>query len=281
MAQIDKTAIDAVSMEKISAFVQKRLAEKAVLINTIEDRSSEVEEGMDSLNIGRSSSLTAAAKAEGAGYTAQALTWVVDKLALSEQVGVYVEATRKGVSQSSVDQEMAILAEATDAMIKQLEGKVYEELVKTSSSSPDHQIDLGTSDKLALADILSARSLLRAQEVPFDGDDVFLAINPAEEADLLGLDQFIDASKYGNNDAIVRGEIGRVYGFRVIVSNSVTASTCIAYHRTHCAFARQGGVNWDQDKDLKDSSKQYLLEQVYGIKVLDAGVRGVLLSNAS
>lgn len=280
MAQLDKTAVDAVAQEVISAFVQQRLAEKAILVNSIIDRSSDAVMGSDAVSLGRHGALTADTKAEGTAYDSQSFTWAGDKIALDTQAGVYVQATRKGMQQAMPDQESDILASATDALIKKLEVAVYAQLMLASSSAPDHQINFGSSSTLALADILSCRSLLRIQEVPFDDNDTFLAINPAQESQLLALEQFIDASRYGNSMAIMNGELGRIYGFRVLVSNSVTAATAIAYHRSHVAFARQGAVTWEKSRLLKDGVTEFLLETIYGVKVLDSGKRGVVLTNA-
>jgi len=280
MAQLDKTAVDAVAQEVISAFVQQRLAEKSVLLGSIIDRSSDAVKGSDSVSLGRHGALTAADKAEGAAYASQSFTWAADKIALDGQAGVYVQATRKGMNQATPDQESDILASAADALVKKLEGIIYAQLMLASSSAPDHQINFATASTLALADILSCRTLLRTQEVPFDDNDCFIAINPAQESQLLGLEQFIDASRYGNSLAIMNGELGRIYGFRVLVSNSVTAATAIAYHRSHVAFAMQGEVTWEKQRLLKDSVSEFLLEAVYGAKVLDTGKRGVVLTNA-
>ena len=276
---IDSTATAAVSPELVSSFVQAVLAESAILITSVDDRSTEVGPGMSTLDIGRRGQLSSESKAEGTDYNAQAFSWVADKLAIDKQEGIYTKLTKKAGVQSAVDQEMEILKASAQALVDKLEAQLYAELIKVSTTSPDHVVAFGTASTIALADILNARKLLRTQNVPADAD-LFLAISPAQEAQLLALEQFIDASRYGSTSALQNGEIGRIYGFRVLVTNAVTANTAIAYHRSHVAFARQVEVSWEATRNLKESCTEYLLETMYGLKVLDAGKRGVLMNNS-
>jgi hypothetical protein len=137
----------------------------------------------------------------------------------------------------------------------------------------------GTPDKIALADILKARKTLRKANVPFDGN-IFLAISPDQEADLLALEQFIDASRYGSTMALQNGELGQIYGVRILITTNIEASTAVMYHRTHSVFARSGEVSFEKSRILASSSSEYLLETFFGLKTLDLGKRGVLLNNS-
>jgi N4-gp56 family major capsid protein len=53
----------------------------------------------------------------------------------------------------------------------------------------------------------------------------FLVISPEFHGLLLQDNRFIDVSRYGSSEPILRGEVGRVLGFRVIVSNRVPTGT--------------------------------------------------------
>lgn len=277
--QIQKAQVAATDIDILSAYVQQRLTERAILIPSIIDRSSEAVKGVGNIKIGRRTALTSETKAEGTEYTAQRFTWSTDDLnPTANQEGVYTQLTSLADLNSLLNQESEILQASADALIAKLEASVYTALSATSASTPDHRVALATQDTLSTQDILEARRLLLKQYVPVD-NDLFLAINPDQETDLLAMDKFTDASKYGSNMPLIMGEIGRIYGFRVLVSNSVTSSTAVAYHRTHVAFARMQTVQWSQDRILKDSVSEYLLESFYGLKTLDAGIRGVLLNN--
>lgn len=53
----------------------------------------------------------------------------------------------------------------------------------------------------------------------------FLVVSPEFYGLILQDSRFIDASKYGSTDGIQRGEVGRILGFRVLVSNRVPVGT--------------------------------------------------------
>jgi hypothetical protein len=95
----------------------------------------------------------------------------------------------------------------------------------------------------------------------------------------LKLENFLHADKYGDRMALVNGEIGMLLGFRVLVTEYVTESTALAYHRSHVAFGRRLAMTWEQGRGLQDDVYEYLLQTKYGLKTLDNGVRGVLINN--
>jgi len=78
---------------------------------------------------------------------------------------------------------------------------------------------------------------------------------------------------------LVNGEVGRIYGFRVVVTNNVTASTALCYHRSHVAYARQLALRFENQRKLSEAATEYLMQQKYGVKTLDQGKRGVLINN--
>jgi N4-gp56 family major capsid protein len=278
MAITDKSAIDAVSMEVLSAYVQAYLAENAVLLNTVLDVSIEAEPGADKIKFPKiTTNLTAEEdKGDGAGYTAQGLVWGVDSLDLNKQAGCFVEMTDLANLQAAIEQEPAIIREASRVIMAKMEAAVYAQIKAVAVA---HDLNLGTASTLAIADILNARTALRTANVPFD-NDLFLAINPAQEAQILGLPNFVNANQYGQESVINSNEIGKIYGFRVIVSNNVEAAKVLAYHRTHVAIGIQQAISFEKARDLKNAKTQFLMQAFYGTKVLDSGVRGVLLQNA-
>jgi N4-gp56 family major capsid protein len=60
-------------------------------------------------------------------------------------------------------------------------------------------------------------------KMPVEGR--FLVISPEFHGLLLQDNRFIDVSRYGSSEPILRGEVGRVLGFRVIVSNRIPQGT--------------------------------------------------------
>ena len=62
------------------------------------------------------------------------------------------------------------------------------------------------------------------------------------------IENFIHADKYGAREALLNGEIGRVFGFKVIVSNLLSASQAFAYHREAVGYAMQQQVTFETDR---------------------------------
>ena len=260
----------------ISAFVQQYLTENAVLIPTILDRSSEAGNNGSVDYLKFNSGLEAETKTEEGAYTAQRFVVDKDTLTFDKQKGVFVKASTKSQIQTTLPVEINVLERSADALVQQLEADVYAELRKAQAAN---RKKLGTKDTLSLADIFNARKVMNKLFIPMASR--YLAINPDQETDVLKLENFIHAEKYGtsNNTVLKNGEIGRIAGFTVVVSNNVAESEVIAYHRDHVVFGRQYNITWEKDRDLQYSMTQYLLETLYGLKVLDSGKKGVLINN--
>jgi hypothetical protein len=73
----------------------------------------------------------------------------------------------------------------------------------------------------------------------------------------------------------MNAELGRIYGFTVLMHTELVAAEFLAYHKSHAGYATQISPAFDTNKDLKNVSDEFLLHTLYGVKVLDSGKRGV------
>jgi hypothetical protein len=80
---------------------------------------------------------------------------------------------------------------------------------------------------------------------------------------------------------LINGEIGKLYGMTVVMSNVVTAGLPIVYHKSAVGFAQQMTPEYQTNFDLKNTAKEYLLQHIYGVEVLDSGKRQVKLGSAT
>jgi N4-gp56 family major capsid protein len=265
----------ATKQDVIAAMVQQALYANAQLIFTVQDHSDKVGKGAKSVSFPRSSKITPASKTAGTPTTAQALTYSVDKLDLTEISHVYVKLEDVDSIQSVLDVEAEILKDGGAGMAEAMDTYIYEALRDgASSSTPTHVIDwFGSSGTLAKDEFIEAAKLLDLQNVP--ASDRFFLINPNQKAEIMALSDFIDASKYGSPSAIQNGEIGMVMGFKVICSTVCEDDVALAYHRSALAFAMQKQPTWESDRDLAALSNEYSLSALYGAKVLDGGKRVV------
>jgi N4-gp56 family major capsid protein len=71
--------------------------------------------------------------------------------------------------------------------------------------------------------VLKLKLALDKQNVTQDGR--FLLVSPDFYAVLLSDPRFVDAAQYGSNAPVQNGEVGRVLGFSVMVSNNLPAGT--------------------------------------------------------
>jgi uncharacterized membrane protein YhfC len=107
-----------------------------------------------------------------------------------------------------------------------------------------------------------------------------LLVPPDQEKAMLLISDFVRADAYGSSGGLINGEIGRVYGFRVMMHNNLSAAEFLTYHAGHVGFGQQLSTEYLTDIEVKSLSTEYALHHVYGVKVLDSGKRGVF-SNAT
>lgn len=125
-----------------------------------------------------------------------------------------------------------------------------------------HIFDSGAT--IDVDDFKLARKLLNRQNVP--KADRWAIIHPDAEADLLGNANFIDASKYGDQTPLLDGEIGKILGFRIVVSTSVKTTAGkyqnVFMHRSACAFVLQAAPQVEaapMEKRFGDLLKGFIL----------------------
>jgi N4-gp56 family major capsid protein len=73
--------------------------------------------------------------------------------------------------------------------------------------------------KLSEADILAAKNILDEQDVPVEGRKFLIPASFLK--DILEIDKFVDADKYGNNGNVASGFVGRVFGMEVYMRSQV------------------------------------------------------------
>lgn len=258
--------------------LQLQLADASVILPTIWDLSSKVGPGMKSIAIPRVSGLATAAMLDnGNEATGSGMTLSVDTLLLNNKRSLpeYIYDTS---IDSAVDIEKAFFDNAPSVFLEYVENVVYLELDGASASNPDHVLQMsGVSNIIpTLADIRLAAKLLDEQKLP--ASDRFLAVTPNIKHAILAFTEVSDTSKFGNSEAIQKGYIGELYGFKIVCSNQVTANTMVAYHRSACAFGAQKKLTPAKERQESKYRTFIALNMMFGVKVLDAGKRCILFN---
>jgi N4-gp56 family major capsid protein len=277
MADMGLTEVSAAVMTEISEFVQAELKQRAKLLPTVQNFPAAP--GMGQVDITRAGGFTANDKAENTDLTAQTITFAADSLALDKHKAVYVVLEDIANIQARPDVTEQILTRMASEMALQIDRDIVTELESVSTAAPDHLIAYADATSYKKADVLEARALLHEQNVPFN--ECYIGVSPRSEVSLLAVDDFVHVDKYGSSEAVMNGEIGRLYGARVIMSNVFDDAKTVTWHPTHCAVAIQQQLNFERDRSLAKIATEFLANQLYGVKVLDSGLRGVVQGTAA
>jgi N4-gp56 family major capsid protein len=275
MAEISYTELQATSQALVASIVQEVLKQKAVLLPTVTDYSSFAVKGSKSVGIPRRSQFAAASKAENSALTAQELTFAVDTIDLNLHKAVYASIERAPGYQANVNAQSEVVNEMALELALQSDKDIITCLKGTSAAAPDHRVQFANTptNTIQQTDILEARRLLNVAKVPMA--DRFLVVPPDQEKAMLLIGDFVRADSYGNANGLMNGELGRLYGFTVLMHTELVAAEFLAYHKSHVGYASQIQPEFDTNKDLKNVADEYLLHHLYGCKTMSSGVRGV------
>lgn len=277
MADMGLTEVSAVVMKEVSTFVQAELKQKSVLIPLVQNFAARA--GIDTIKIPKATGFTAEDKAENTALSAQVLTFSSDDLVMNKHKAVLVRLEEIAQLQATPDVVREILGRMSTELAYKIDVDIAAQLVLTSASAPDHRLAYANASTLAKADLLAARALLHAQNVPFN--ECVIGVSPQSEANLLAIQDFVSVDLYGSTAPVQLGELGRLFGAKVIMSNVFSSAATVIWHPTHNAFAMQANLSFKRQDDLENVAQLFLASQIYGTKVLDSGKRAVLLGSAT
>lgn len=269
------TETSAAALANVSELAQLYLQQESKLLPTVTDYSSLAVQGASSIKLPRSGGFTVGDKSENTAVDSQVITYAADTISLDQHRVVQFLLEDIANEQSMVDVVQDAVLKASKDLAFDIDQKIKAEFDNASASAPDHVIQYNdiTNEDIELTDILEMRRLLIAQNI--DPNQCFLGVGNAQEKNMLLIDNFIDASKYGATRPIMNGEIGMIYGMRVIVSNVFSGTDSYAWHPTAVGMAFQQGVRTQRDYDLANLAWRYSLDYIAGFEVLDSGKRVV------
>lgn len=277
MADMGLTEVASAVMKEVSLMIQAQLIQEAKLIPTVQNFPALP--GRDTIKIPRAGNFTVDTKSENTGLTAQVITYASDDLLLDKHEAILVRLEDIAQIQATPDVVGDIVARIARQMALKIDTRIVACLEATSAAAPDHRVAYA-GPSLGKADLLAARTLLHVQNVPFN--ECFVGVSAASESALLAVDDFVHVDRYGSTaTGLMNGEIGRLYGARVIMSNEFADLKTIVWHPTHVAFGMQQAIRFERDRDLTNVATVFLAQQLYGCKTLDSGKRGVMLGTAA
>jgi len=107
----------------------------------------------------------------------------------------------------------------------------------------------------------------------------FLVIHPEVLGGILQSSMFIDAAKYGANEPIVNGEIGKIAGLKVLVTTQMDNGAALVIDPNRAAWmAIRRNVDMKRwDNPATDSVELYFYVE-YGVKVTDANALQLIVN---
>lgn len=265
------TTIDATRMEYIVEIVQRELAAAAKVRPLILDVSEFAIKGNQSIEFPKMSSFTVTEKADGGKVDASALTYTTDKLDLNINASVQWILEKKADVQSRLQLLQANIQRAASAHARAVDAKIIQTLFAGAAGANDVAYN-GAAIEGNILDIVEKLDAANAPE-----SDRFVLFRPAQKKLLLGVENFVQADRYGSNIPLVSGELGQAYGLRFIMSNNSSAGfvddVMLGFHKEACAIGFQLDPLFDEQKAIEygSGSMRYSLDQLYGVKALQSG----------
>ena len=281
----------AVENEVILSIVQDELLKAAKLRPTVSDYSGSVKKGDKSIEIPKFTASFSGPVDQNTDGTTEAgfqnFTLGTDAILLNKHKNLPYRITDRASEQSVVNLEAEAAKSAGQMMGIYVDDQIIARLRLASAATPDHIRDLadgaatsGVGTAIGLEAISTARQLLKEQNIMSD-DDLWLVIPPAQEKELIDLDGFRNADKYGSREALLDGEIGRIYGFKVMVHNGLASNEAFAYHKSSVGIAMQQEVKFESQRaNVTILATDYSFSLLMGDTVLDGGKRNVYLVGA-
>jgi hypothetical protein len=130
------------------------------------------------------------------------------------------------------DYAIQVVEPCVESVARAIEGRLATAM---NAITPGSEFAETASAADTKARIQAAMRALDEADVPQDGR--YLAVSPEVRVRLLDADTgFVKASDVGSADTIKRGVFGDIYGMTVVVSNSLTTGSAIAYHKSGFAL---------------------------------------------
>jgi len=261
MANTGASDVASTIQKVVSALTTRTLIQESVALNIsgVWDRSGEVGEGMDRLDMIELAELAIQDVNEtGADMTPQTISPAAAQLQLDRHKSIPFSLTSKGDIQSKIALVQRTVENGIRTLVAEVDDAIFAEAVANAK----------TTETVAAADALAA--LLGAKQ-QFDEDNVpkmdrAVVLSPAFCALLLGTNNVIRANEFGSSSPIQAARIANIYGMEVYESSSssIPNDGFLAMGMEAMAFARQRQVQFEQQRQVLGQRTDYTVTHLYG-----------------
>lgn len=267
MGVTGNTELTAVKEAAIAALVQKELISAAVLGSNVYDVSGFCRPGAVSISFPKAGSFTVEDRASAAQATMQSLTFAKDTLTLGFMATVGWTIDPQDLLETPVDVRAEYAKRAARAHGVYVDQKLILELEAAGVATT-------TAGNISDAIILEMRAALIQRKA--NARNLRLAISPAQEAILFGINKFTLAQDYGRA-VIPEGILSQVYGIPVLVTPELGTQQYFMYDVEGICLGFQRGPQMDSRPAPEYGAGAVLevMDQKFGVKALEIAQQGV------
>lgn len=232
MSKFVKSDLEAVIAEEIAPELQLVLRELSGFTARVLDKSNYAVPGIDTIHFPYRAPRTAQSTTVDGSLLAVAGKREKDTLDLSVVLGDAFTISRHLAAQAKAN----IAEEEMNEIVEAIKLAQSEQVYNNLAAAAYHTV---TRTSSILNDIVSVRTKLRSNKVPFAGEAVTLALNTSDMAKVFASPEFARVDSFGAAGEQLKKEgiIGKIYGMYVMEHDYEES---IAFHKAAAAFAQQG-----------------------------------------
>ena len=272
LATITTTDISDVLPKIIIDQVEEAARPKRVARNLVRINRDLVKTKGRSIFVPKRGTLTASDVSEGSTLTPSKPSSVYETVEIiPKKVGVGVAITQEAIDGVELDVVNDLINEAGEALAQKEDLDIRDKFLAPGAAGST--ITASTPGVLSYEDIIAARSAVLQN----DFNPQILVIHPDQEGDLLKDDRFIDASKFGDREPILNGQIGKIAGLKVLVSTNMTSGTALVVDPDRAAWmAIKRETDLKRKEEPSTDSVELYFYREYGVEVVNPGAVAVI-----
>lgn len=269
--------------EILAEEIQRALRKDTVIWPLARDLSSRLRPGQRYTTIPRSVGRSVGDITNSGIELADSTTsYLKDTLEINKFKTVYDYIYDVDQAWSSVNLVDDFYVEAAPAMAEKLEADLVAAMVAAGTTHPEsadanpNYFQLADADdqananqRFSLNQLSSIGQSMDEAKVPKSGR--IAALSPKQAHLMRTEDGIQDASKFGNNNAVVNGELARLYGFIIVESQNLTSNQVLCFHSDAIVKAMMKDVTVDEERQSSKKRTFVSMDAHYGVRVIRNG----------
>jgi len=274
MAVAGDTQLGPTKMELISEIAQRALISNSVLLPSARDVSMFASKGNKQISFPKNSTLFAVENRSSAvAGTTQDVDFLKDTMDLDFRAHIQWLID----SNDEIESRLDVMREYIERAAAEHSRYVDAQLIAEMESSAITALTAGDISQDVVLEM--RRVLLKNKARP---GNLWLAVSPKQEAELLKIDPFVSADKYGSA-VIPQGVLGTLYGVKVLMTPELGDDQYFMYESEGIAigFQRRPEFAEDDRPEYGPGAKLQVLAQKFGVKALQVDVPGAFQADGA